>query len=246
MTLARLIIAASILALAAPAHSNAQDASATPAQTPAAAAAEAAPAPDALAPNPDESAASLNRAQKVEQTYTLQRTIDGEVVETTQKTVAFSPGDPIRESEAVESPQEALARAFDNATLTRTEAYEEAKLDFVVADADRDDRVTEAEFLALAAGWNEAGDESVANEQRDAAASDQDALTAQALARTKFALMVGADAALTRKRFIREYMVDFDAVDVDGDKRLEGEELIRFRAVNRGAAPDQTDQGGEQ
>jgi hypothetical protein len=196
--------------------------------------------------NPDEMAAYLNAQQKIKQSYTLTRTINGEVVETTQETVVFSPGDPVRSTEAGQSPLDSLKARFDAELLTRLEAFEEARLDFVVADVNRDGAVTAAEFVGLVRTWreNEARARAQASSANDreaflASLDPIDAAQADADAQRKFAAMAGAAAALPSEAYLREYLLDFDASDADRDTLLKAAELERFRALTRGAEPTQ-------
>lgn len=200
-------------------------------------------------PNPDEMADLLNSRQQIQQSFTFTRTIDGEVVETDRKTVTFSRNDPVRPTEAGETPLESLKAAFDREVLTRTEAFEEAKLDFLVADQNRDNMMTADEFALLVGTWRESGtrdadappaeDEETARQRQyrafieeiDPEGAKQEAMQR---ARLKFRYMAGAAASLSREDYLREYLLDFDSMDADGDSLLKGEELMMFRAVNRG------------
>lgn len=196
--------------------------------------------------NPDEMASQLNARQRIEQTYTLTRTLNGEVVEVDRRTVIFNPGDPSRPTEAGVTAVEELLAAFNNELLTRTEAFEEARLDFIAADVNRDGVLSEDEFVTMVENWRAlstrrllAGDEESARERQyrafieelDPEGAREDAA---ALARRKFAFMAGASQTLTREDYIREYLLDFDSMDVNGDGFLRGHELMMFRALNRG------------
>lgn len=202
------------------------------------------------APDPDEMADQLNSAQQLQQTVTLKRTVDGEVVETEKRTVTFSRDTPYRETEAGRTTIERLKNAFDGEALTRTEAFEEAKLDFVIADVDRDEAMTAEEFGRLVASWRE-------NEARQAAAPNKEvarqrqyeaflseidpaAAVAQdeAYAKQKFSFMAGAAETMSLQDYIREYLLDFDSMDKDQDMVLNDEELMKFRALNRGETLD--------
>ena len=46
--------------------------------------------------------------------------------------------------------------------------------------------------------------------------------------------MAGAADAMTLQDYIREYLLDFDSMDENQDTVLTGDELMRFRALNRG------------
>lgn len=201
--------------------------------------------------NPDEMAAYLNSQQQLKQTFTVTRTINGEVVETEQRTVVYTSDDPLRPSEAGTTAKEALRVAFDREVLTRNEAFEEAKLDFAVADRNRDNAVTADEFIALVAAWREdsarepmpADIEGARERQYRAFIEELDPEAAKAEmetnARAKFGFMAGAAGTLSRKDYIREYLLDFDSMDKDGDMILRGDELMQFRALNRGEKLEQ-------
>lgn len=200
--------------------------------------------------NPDEMADDLNSSQQLKQTFTLRRTVDGEVVETEKRTVVFDRDTPYRETEAGRTTVEKLKAAFDGEALTRTEAFEEAKLDFVVADVDRNEKMTAAEFSGLVESWRKtdarqagAPNQDIARQrQYDAFLAEIDPDTAEhqteAYAKQKFAFMAGASETLSLQDYIREYLLDFDSMDVNKDQVLTGEELMRFRALNRGETVD--------
>lgn len=197
-------------------------------------------------PGEDEMADLLNSQQQLEQTFILKRTIDGNIVETEKRTVTISRDAPYRQTEAGLTDLERVKQAFDGEVLTRVEAFEEAKLDFVIADSDRDGKMTAEEFSALVASWK-------ANEIRSADAPTKDIerqrqyeallqeinpeaaeMHNEAFAKQKFAFLSGASETVSREDYIREYLLDFDSMDIDGDTILRDEELMRFRALNRG------------
>lgn len=199
--------------------------------------AEAAP-DSAPAINQDEMADLLNSQQQIKQDVTLTRSVNGQVVETKKETVVYSKDDPLLGSEAGLSPLEKLKDRFDSQALTRKEALEEARLDFVVADLDRDDAMTADEFVYLVKGW-ESAEISGAGHGRfvdpyyhvDQAAAD---LEHAAQARAKFAAMAGADPGLAKKAFTRKIVEEFENYDSDKDDLLRGDELLNFRASVRG------------
>ena len=203
-------------------------------------------AAEAQAPNEDEMADSLNARQQLQQSFTFTRRINGEIVGTEKKTVTFDRNDPIRDTEAGQSALEKLRAEFDQDVLTRTEAFEEAKLDFVIADLDRDGQMTADEFARLVETWRnrdlrepDAAGEEGALQQRyvefldeiDPAAGE---MQVEATARQKHMFMSGAAESISQKDYIREYMLDFDAMDANNDGLLQGDELLKFRAANRG------------
>lgn len=211
------------------------------------AAAEAPPAaaePDAEAPavNEDEMADLLNSQQQIKQDVTLTRTVNGQVVETKKETVIYSKGDQLRDSEAGLSPLQRLKEAFDSEALTRKEALEEAKLDFVVADQNRDEAVTADEFVFLVKGWENAEITGSGHGRFVDPYFHVDQETAdaehEAQARAKFSAMAGADLTLSRRAFTRKVIEEFEEHDADKDDLLQGDELLNFRASVRGEPID--------
>lgn len=201
------------------------------------AAADAA-AEEASAISEDEMADLLNSQQQISQGVTLTRTLDGKVIETRKETVVYSKDDPLLDTEAGMSPLEKLKAEFDSAALTRKEALEEAKLDFVVADLDRDNQMSADEFMFLVKGWEDAEitgtgrsrfvDPYFHVDQESAAAEHAEQ------ARNKFAAMAGADATLSKKSFSRRIVEEFEEHDKDHNEILQGDELLNFRASVRG------------
>ena len=229
-------IALSATAALAQAPEASQDASET----------EAVPGEDAPQLSEDEMADLLNSQQQLQQTFTLRREVNGELVETEKRTVTFTRDEPYRQTEAGKTAAQEVLEDFDRDVLTRTEAFEEAKIDFTLADANHDGRMTADEFVTLVRSW-------VNNEKRAAAApnetikqqrrydaflqeisGDTEGLPFDDAARNKFLFMAGADETLSLRAYIREYMLDFDAMDADNNMLLKGDELKRFRAVSRG------------
>ena len=204
---------------------------------------EAPPAPEASAEaapaiSEDDMADLLNSQQQIKQGVTLTRSVNGQVIETKKDTVIYSAGDQLRNSEAGSSPLEKLKDQFDSQALTRKEALEEAKLDFVVADLDRDDAMTADEFAYLVKGW-ESAEISGSGHGRfvdpyfhvDQEAAD---LEHAEQARAKFAAMAGAVPGLAKKAFTRKIVEEFEEHDLDKDDLLRGDELLNFRASVRG------------
>ncbi len=188
--------------------------------------------------DPDNAAASLNAQQQLQQSFTFTRTINGEVVETQTRTVIFDKSTPVQDTEAGASPVEKLKTSFDLEALTRTEAYEEAKLDFALADIDRDGALTSPEFVRLAGLWREADNTSNDAPRVDAWwAKPKDGATIQSVeeaAQRKFMFMAGAAETLDLTTYIREVLTDFDAMDDDNDGILRDDPLISFRAAIAG------------
>jgi hypothetical protein len=207
------------------------------------------PASETAAPaiNEDEMADYLNSQQQIKQDVTLTRTVDGKVIETKKETIVYSPNDPLRDSEAGLSPVEQLKAEFDSQALTRKEALEEARLDFVVADLDRDNAMNAAEFVYLVKGWQDA-EISGSGHGRfvdpyfhvDQAAADAEHAEQ---ARARFAAMAGENPTLNKKAFTRRVIEQFEQYDLDKDDLLRGDELLNFRAAVRGetvfAAPSE-------
>ena len=212
----------------------AQELAAPTPQTPAAEAA----APETPAINEDEMADLLNSQQQITQGVTLTRSVNGQVVETKKETVVYSKDDPLRDSEAGVSPLERLKAQFDSQALTRKEALDEARSDFVVADLDRDGAMTADEFVYLVKGWESAEITGsghgrfvdpfyhVDKEEADREHAEQ--------ARARFAAMAGAEPTLAKKAFTRKIVDEFEANDLDKDDLLRGDELLNFRASVRG------------
>lgn len=189
----------------------------------------------------DNVADDLNSRQQLQQSFTLKRTIGGEVVQTEQRTVTYDRSLPYRDTEAGQSVSEVLRAAFDGELLTRSEALEEAKLDFSVADRDRDGAMTLNEYFVLAESWREDAE----SDQKTTRQRQFDAFLAelegelvpnqkQAAITEKFQFMAGADGIVKRADYLRGYLRDFDTLDVDNNSLLDGNELINFRALSQG------------
>ena len=201
--------------------------------------------------NEDEMADLLNSQQQIKQDVTLTRSVNGQVVETKTETVIYSKDDPLRETEAGPSPLEKLKAQSDSQLLTRKEAIEEARLDFVVADLDRNDAMNAAEFVFLVKGWEEAEIAGVGSgrfvepffhvDEKSAAEEHAD------LARAKFAAMAGEVGMVSRKKFTRMVLDEFERFDLDKDDLLRGDELLNFRAAVRGEpiSPPAAEQSAE-
>ena len=207
--------------------------------------AEAAPQEEATL-SEDALADQLNSQQQLQQTYTLKRTINGKIVESEKRTVTLDRNAPYRPTEAGESDLEKLKAAFDSEVLTRVEAFEEAKLDFTIADIDRNNAISIEEFTALIESWRESNTrQAEAPTEELARQREIDAFLEEinpdgakehlnSYAREKFTFLSGASDFVTREDYIREYLLDFDSMDVDKDTMLKGVELKRFRALIRG------------
>lgn len=205
---------------------------------------------DQTALDEDNSAARLNSQQQLKQSFTFTRTIDGTVVESETRTIIYSDDDPIQSTEADATALQRLSAAFDGEVLTRMEAFEEAKVDFVIADADRDGVMTREEFTNLVITWLENDPRQPAIENKEDTRKRQyqafifeidpkaAQTQAQSRAEQKFAFMTGTAAGLSQRDYITEYLVDFDAMDKSKDMLLKDDELLKFRALNRGEATE--------
>lgn len=195
----------------------------------------------------DNMADDLNKRQQIQQSFVFTRTVNGEIAETEQRAVSYSRDDPVRTTESNLSTLDALQAKFDSEVLTRTEAFEEAKLDFVVADLDRDGKLIEPEYLRLVETWNETRAASPASSAEESARErqyrafvdqlEEDGATPAAGgadSKQKFAFMSGAATSIGREDYLREYLLEFDSMDADADMLLKGDELLKFRALNRG------------
>lgn len=201
----------------------------------------------------DNMADSLNAGQQIRQSFTFTRTINGEVVETDKRTITYSRTDPVRPTESGRTPLQELQEAFNREVLTRTEAFEEAKLDFVTADINLDGALTADEFVGLVRTWRESDARSATADDRELARQRQyrafiaeidpegAALDVEEAARRKYDFMSGASVTMSREDYIREYLLDFDSMDHDSDMILRGDELMMFRALNKGETLETAD-----
>jgi Ca2+-binding EF-hand superfamily protein len=144
----------------------------------------------------------------------------------------------LRGSEAALSPIERLKAEFASGALTRKEAFEEAKLDFVIADLNRDGKMDESEFVFLVNGWQDATVSGSGRSRFVDPTPHADEAAAKAdyeqQARAKFSFIAGGSATVSRKDYMREVLIDFDALDKSGDGVLTADELLNFRIANRG------------
>jgi len=208
--------------------------------------AEAAPGVSVV--DEDNIADDLNKRQQLQQKFIFTRTVDGAVVESVEREVTYSRGDPVRTTESNISAIDALAQKFDAEVLTKTEAFEEAKLDFVVADVNRDGKMTVDEYLRLVATWRDAEDDDVtpgesARERQYRAFIDElegsgepTPASDEAALRQKFNELTGMTGVIGHDDYYRAYLAEFDSVDANKDMLLRGDELMRFRALNRGGS----------
>ena len=239
------------------------------------------PAPDAEpgaeAPNPDNSADDLNARQNIRQTFTVKRKLDGQTID--EKTVEI-PGDSAfatRASEARGSVRSYVRDKADREILTRPEAAQEARLEFALADANRDGIMTQTEYQTLAQIRTE--DENYAflieeqharNKAREPDRTDRyeafreaDRAEWHKLALAQhFRAMVATEtlwgpssglatsgkisdtpsSGLTENAYVRAFMRDFDAADLNGDFILQETETRTFRRALYGD-PDMDERG---
>ena len=197
----------------------------------------------------DNMAAYLNAQQKIEQKVKLTRSIGGQIVETKEKTLTYSKDDPLNSTEAGQTALDKLQAEFDSETLTRKEAVDEAKLDFVVADTDRDGKMTPDEFAFLVEGWQsnevEGGGRDRFVDPVQHASVEEAKAEHEKQARAKFAFIAGETGALSPKQYLKASMFDFDTFDANNDGVLTGQELLHYREANRGepvsmGEPDET------
>ena len=94
-------------------------------------------------------AAELNARQRIGQTLTVTRFINGKAVETKKVAVPDGQGMPVRETEAGGRIADIVRAQVDREVLTRREAFEEARLEFNLVDANSDQFLTREEFVSL-------------------------------------------------------------------------------------------------
>lgn len=185
----------------------------------------------------------LNANTRLDRSFTLRRRVNGELVETTKRTVALPRGATDNDT----APSERALAAYDDEVLSRVEALEEAKNDFTAADTNKDGLMSKAEFEALAKTWRAKArrEESAESQEHLAREERREAFLAELKRETddtrphtdaarKFAFLAGMSQTISREDYVREYMLDFDSVDENKDMILKGDELKQFRALNRG------------
>ena len=188
---------------------------------------EVVPADD---PSNENLAAELTRRHQLQQTYTIRRTVNGEVIETTERSVAFKDGRPVLPTEAGQSIEQRLKASFDRELLTRTEALDEARLNFALGDVDRDGAITAPEFERLldVLGANVAPPSGEPGARAGAFVAGLDGDRAS----LTFAAFAGPETlSLDERAFGLAFLTQFDEADRDGDALLRGEEIKTFRRV---------------
>lgn len=188
---------------------------------------------------PDEDPANENLANELtkrhtlRQEFTIKRIVDGEVVETTERSVAIDGSRPSLPTEAGQSIEAQLKESFDQELLTRTEALSEAKLDFALGDIDRDGLLSKQEFTRLIDLLQQAGGEETGRETSGGSDTEWrsfvDELDDPATPISFEDFAGSEDALLDEKQFTLGFLHQFDETDLDGDGLLAAEELARFR-----------------
>ena len=191
----------------------------------------------------DEMAADLNAQQSIRQTFTVTRTLNGSVVETARREVTPGRQNALRPTEAGQSLAEAVRASFDRELLTRTEAYDEAKLDFALGDVNLDKMIDAEEFIRLAGllriefeeinyldpgtGTSLRGYGTPLKDQSAPVAERRDS-------RAYFQSLTGpAATTLDERGFVLGFLREFDLADANADGLLSGNELRAFRTSIR-------------
>ena len=182
-------------------------------------------------------AAELNARQRIDQTLTVTRFINGKPVETKKVALPTGPGMPVRETEAGGRLADVVRAQVDREVLTRREAFEEARLEFDLVDTNSDQLLTRKEFVSLvevrqddpnyASFFTPAT--TVTNAENSTALAQHRAIfDVQGLA-ARFDFVTGVSRVLTKQIFIAEALRDFDSLDANGDAILRDAELIAYR-----------------
>jgi len=180
--------------------------------------------------NEDEMADSLNANQQLQQSVTLRRRLNGELVETETRTITYDRATPTRPTEAGPTVFDAARAAFDKEALTRSEAVAEAELDFSVADLDRNGALSAEEFTRLLSRLGESAPG--AARRRSTGASPRESFIAELdQAADRFTQLAGPDGLVSQQEYKRRVSTDFDYFDGDRDGLLAGEALADFRAA---------------
>ena len=179
-------------------------------------------------PSEDNIAASLNARQKIKQDFTLTHKVNGEVVETTKRSVTVTGTTP-RRTEAGVTLAERLSASYDRELLTRSEAYEEGKVNFALGDIDRDKKMSEDEFLRLLDTLKEHRDDALNKDTslRKSFIAELD----DAAARTQFKAIAGERTLLDEKSFVLAFLAEFDRADTNKDGVVKDAELTTFRSA---------------
>ena len=195
----------------------------------------------------DNIADSLNAKQDIKQTMTVTKTVNGEVVETQTVEVPNDPKFAKMPTEAGVTKTQAVLSQAEREILTRTEAAEEAKVDFTLADKDNDGKMTLAEYEGLfVARTIDPNYKPVLAEFKTEDGKDSPLITgdhAQVLS-DRYHLMSGVDGSVNQSVFLKTFMNDFDLSDRDQSATLTGDELVTFRSLQLARKVVPTDVGG--
>ncbi len=196
-------------------------------------------------PSPDEMAASLNAQQSISQDVVITRRVNGQVVETTRRTVSFDRGRPIRGTEAAVSLIDQVKASYDRELLTRPEAFSEGKVNFALGDKNLDKILSEDEFVRLMTLLKDNGEDALNGGARSKR-SDFIAQLDEAAARKTFKALEARDyrpplfvegvevprtdqTPLDERKFVLAFLEEFDKADANKDGLLEHAELEAFR-----------------
>jgi len=172
----------------------------------------------------------LNAQQTIEQTFTVTRKINGEVVEVKKVVAPNIDGSPVFETEAGGSIADLVEAQVDREVLTRREILAEADIEFTLIDKNNDQQLVLDEFLSLLSVRRE-------DPNYQAFIVDENDEAYEALEKgfkDKFSFFVGMGTMLSRRAYIVEVLRDFDSMDVNGDYILRDRELKNFRLISVG------------
>lgn len=189
----------------------------------------------------DNSADDLNARQRIRQTFSVKRRINGEIVEEKTITVPDDARFPTRATEATKDVRQFVRDKVDREVLTRREAVDEADLEFTLADSNIDGEMSKSEYLALySTRKNDPNYTDFLNFDDDAnhngsedryaafARADRQTYREAALAR-RFDLFAGKGSSLNHDDYIRAFLKDFDEMDADKNGMISGAEMVRLR-----------------
>ena len=205
---------------------------------------EASPA-ESVEKNADNSANDLNARQRIRQTFTVKRRINGTVVEETTIAVPDDARFPARETEAGDGVRQFVRDKVDREVLTRREAVDEADLEFTLADSNMDGTLTKEEyvalyetrlkdpnytdFLTLDETAHKSSDGKTPTDRYAAfAAADRLAYRKAALG-DYYDLVIDNNPTLNRQYYIRAYLNEFDRMDIDANDMITVEEMPALR-----------------
>lgn len=197
------------------------------------------PAPEAqnaAEPERELTASELNARQRIKQTVTVRRSLNGAAIEKKSIDVPENLDLPTHPTEAGTSLSQIVRDQVDREVLTRREVLSEANLDFILADTDNDRTITGLEFSNL---WtirreDENYREVLTDENGDPYPEEAYQLRVASAMGKKFRLMAGMQSGLNRKEYITEVLRDFDSMDANGDYILRDLELLNFRRISVG------------